>query len=341
MAQVRDRTRNLDLSDDNFLESLESESEPEPVVDENGEPIPEEELGPVDLDLYELLGVEGDATQDEIRSAYKKKALKHHPDKAPPSKKEEANTKFQQIAYAYAVLSDERRREIFDRTGSTEEALLEDGFDWMEFYREQFATAINVDAIDKLKQEYQGSEEEVNDVLHAYDLHRGDLDKVYDSVMLSNVIDDDERFRAIIDTAIAGGRAKEYRKYVEEPAKKRQLRLKRAQKEAKEAEQLGKEIEESKSKTGRKNKGGKKKSAGGGSGDVGDLAAMIKQRQLSRLDILCNQLEDKYNVDGKGKALPPRKKRASSPPEEAFEAMAARRGTNKGGEKKRQKKSKG
>ncbi|GCB18810.1 uncharacterized protein C167.05 [Aspergillus awamori] len=287
------------------------------------------------LDLYELLGVDEKATQDQIRAAYKKKALKHHPDKAPPSKKEEANTKFQQIAYAYAVLSDERRREIFDRTGSTEEALQEDdGFDWMEFYREQFATAIDVDAIDKLKQEYQGSEEEVNDILQAYELHRGDMDRIYESVMLCNVIDDDERFRAIIDSAIADGRAQEYKKYTEEPVKKRQARLKRALKEAKEAEQLGKEIEENKSKTGRKNQGGRKKK--GDPEDVGDLAAMIKQRNLSRLDVLCHQLEEKYDVDSKLNPLEPRRKRRSSPPEEAFKAMAAR-----GEKKKKQKRTKG
>lgn len=220
----------------------------------------------------------------------------------------------------------------------------DEDFDWTEFYREQFATAVDVDAIDKLKKEYQGSEEEVKDILQAYENHQGDLDKIYDSVMLCNVIDDDERFRAIIDLAIAEGRAQKYKKYTEEPVKKRQARLKRAQKEAKEAEQVSKEMEENKSKTGRKNKGGRKKEDG--PEDVGDLAAMIKQRNLGRLDSLINRLEEKYNnrleekynVDSELNALGPgpskvkktRKKRKSSPPESAFEEMAAR------GEKKRQ-----
>ncbi|KAB8216065.1 DnaJ domain-containing protein [Aspergillus novoparasiticus] len=282
--------------------------------------IPEE--APLETDLYETLGVNGDATADQIKSAYRKLALKHHPDKAPEDQKEEANKKFQQIAFAYAILSDERRRRRFDLTGSTAEAVDEDDdFNWADFYREQFSSAIDVKALDKFKQEYQGSEEEESDLLAAFEKYRGDMDKIYESVMLCNVVDDDERFRVIIDKAIADGKVEQYKKYSEEPERKRQQRLKRAQKEAKEAEEAAKELEEKEEVKQTKAKKGKKKKTS--AMDDNDLVALIQQRQASRAESFFDKLEEKYA---------PGKKRAAKfeePPEEAFAATAARRSAKK------------
>ncbi|GFF50977.1 uncharacterized J domain-containing protein C1071.09c [Aspergillus lentulus] len=288
---------------------------------------------PVVTDLYEVLGVKEDATQDEIKSAYRKLALKHHPDKAPADQKDKAHSKFQQIAFAYAILSDEKRRRRFDRTGSTAEAAAGDeDFDWTEFYRDLYSNSIDTDAIDKLKKEYQGSAEEEKDILEAFDRHRGDMDRVYESVMLSNVLDDDERFRAIIDKAIAEGKVEGYKKYTDEPAKKRQARIKRAQQEAKEAEELAKELEEKKKpKTEVKEKAPtKKKAKTKDISDLGDLAAAIKQRQANRMESLMEkwQTEAETVKGGNGKRTK-RKTLFEEPPEEAFAATAARQSSKK------------
>ena len=107
----------------------------------------------------------------------------------------------------------------------------------MDFYREQFSSSVDTNALEQLKKEYQGSEEEARDVLAAFEKHKGNMDRVYDSIMLCNVLDDDDRFRTIINKAIADGEVENYKKYAEESDAKRQQRVKAAQKRQEGAQQ--------------------------------------------------------------------------------------------------------
>lgn len=66
-------------------------------------------------DYYELLGVSKTATDDEVRKAYRKLALKYHPDQNPDNKK--AEEKFREISNAYEVLHDPKKRAAYDRRG--------------------------------------------------------------------------------------------------------------------------------------------------------------------------------------------------------------------------------
>jgi molecular chaperone DnaJ len=68
------------------------------------------------LDYYEILGVERDASGDQIKSAYRKLALKHHPDRNPENK-HEAEENFRRATEAYSVLSDPQKRQVYDRYG--------------------------------------------------------------------------------------------------------------------------------------------------------------------------------------------------------------------------------
>jgi curved DNA-binding protein len=67
-------------------------------------------------DYYKILGVERKASADDIRSAYRKLAMKYHPDKNPGDKK--AEEKFKEINEAYQVLSDADKRARYDQLGS-------------------------------------------------------------------------------------------------------------------------------------------------------------------------------------------------------------------------------
>jgi curved DNA-binding protein len=68
-------------------------------------------------DYYQVLGLKKGATPEEIKKAYRKLALKYHPDKNQGNK--EAEEKFKEINEAYAVLSDPKKKEQFDQFGAT------------------------------------------------------------------------------------------------------------------------------------------------------------------------------------------------------------------------------
>ncbi len=66
-------------------------------------------------DLYEVLGVNRDASEDEMKKAYRKLAMKYHPDRNPDNK--EAEEKFKEVKEAYEILTDANKRAAYDRYG--------------------------------------------------------------------------------------------------------------------------------------------------------------------------------------------------------------------------------
>src|SRR5690625_6168142 len=66
-------------------------------------------------DLYEVLGLAKNASKDDIRKAYRRLAMKYHPDRNPDSK--EAEEKFKEVKEAYEILYDDEKREAYDRFG--------------------------------------------------------------------------------------------------------------------------------------------------------------------------------------------------------------------------------
>ena len=67
-------------------------------------------------DLYDIIGVSKNASQDEIKKSYRKLALKYHPDRN-KNNKEEAEKKFKEVSRAYSVLSDKSKKQQYDQFG--------------------------------------------------------------------------------------------------------------------------------------------------------------------------------------------------------------------------------
>lgn len=91
-------------------------------------------------DYYKILGVGKDASESEIKKAYRKLALKYHPDQTKGDKQAEA--KFKEVSEAYAVLSDKEKRQQYDTFGSagfqqrySQEDIF-NGFDFGDIFRE-------------------------------------------------------------------------------------------------------------------------------------------------------------------------------------------------------------
>lgn len=89
-------------------------------------------------DYYEVLGVSKNATEDELKRAYRKLALRYHPDRC---KEPDANTKFAEISEAYEVLSDKDKRAKYDQfgfDGLNSGGFSSGGFDPFEMFKAHF-----------------------------------------------------------------------------------------------------------------------------------------------------------------------------------------------------------
>ncbi|KAN0062500.1 hypothetical protein ACQY0O_005031 [Thecaphora frezii] len=214
------------------------------------------------VDLYATLGLDQSATQHQIKKAYKKLALKFHPDKvlsatasssaaaassSSASSAQETIHNFQRIGFAYAVLSDEVRRKKYDNTGSTRELGIGQGvddFDWNEYFKTLWTGEVSKKTLEDFKKNYQGSSEEKEDILAAYRDSDGSLESIFASVPCSEFLVDEQRFIDLVEAAIDAGEIERkplWTKTSKDKAGRARLR-KKAEGEAKEAEKLAKEL---------------------------------------------------------------------------------------------------
>lgn len=99
-----------------------------------------------DRQLYDILGVEPNASAEEIKKSFKKLAVQFHPDKQTPENKEASETKFKEISEAYSTIGDAEKRKAYDtfgiRDGSSAPSSATNGFDMRdvgEVFAEMFA----------------------------------------------------------------------------------------------------------------------------------------------------------------------------------------------------------
>ena len=155
-------------------------------------------------DFYEILGVKKDATKDEIRKAYKKLALKWHPDKNPENKKE-AEEKFKEIAEAYSVLSDPDKKKEYDNRDSIPNfenfKFTNDDFDPFSMFNDFFKSDNDFANFDKfgfkhdnfdINKHHSNIQKEMEEFHKKFaDMHLRGFNRGFSSNMFSHGFDDD------------------------------------------------------------------------------------------------------------------------------------------------------
>ena len=201
---------------------------------------PASSLIPEDADLYEILTLHREsATASDIKSQYRKLALKYHPDKqrstASDEDKQAATLQFQRIGLAYSILSDPAKKSLYDKTGtiSSDDGLAGDK-SWTDYFKELWTGVVNAETIEQFASQYRGSEEEERDVLRYYQQCNGNMDGILSHVECSELTDG-ERLAEIIQKAIDRGDAtilKEFKSTT--TAKAHRARAKQHQRQIKE-----------------------------------------------------------------------------------------------------------
>ncbi|KAL1512019.1 hypothetical protein AB1Y20_005294 [Prymnesium parvum] len=252
-----------------------------------------------DADLYQILGVTRDADAGTLKRAYLKLARECHPDKNAGD--EGATEKFQRVGRAYATLSDEEKRKIYDATGIVDDVASGDS----EYWRRAFEK-VTFDKLDEMKQIYQGSEEEEADLRSAYLEAKGDMGKIL-ARMPHCSVEDEPRFHSKLEAFIRSGALPEQRAFSTSTtdAKKR-ARKRNASAEAAEAEALAAEL-------------------GVGAKVPQDLQGMLAIRQRERqsgLDAMIASLEEKHRAKPSSKHAKGRASARADPlDDKAFAAL--------------------
>ncbi|XP_011629351.2 chaperone protein dnaJ 6 [Amborella trichopoda] len=176
-----------------------SEEETEEAVQEEAS-----NSGTKEKSLYEILGLERTSSQQEIKKAYYKLALRLHPDKNPGN--EDAKEKFQLLQKVISILGDPEKRALYDQTGCVDDAEL--GGAAVESLYEYFRTIyqkVTEEDIEEFEANYRGSETEKVDLKELYKKCKGNMDKVFSWMICSDEKLDSHRFKDIVDVAIAAG----------------------------------------------------------------------------------------------------------------------------------------
>jgi DnaJ family protein C protein 9 len=175
-------------------------------------------------------------------------SLRHHPDKVTGDHdvKKESTEKFQVLSRIYSILANEEKKTLYDETGmidgeDDENLFSSDIKDWEQYWRQMFKK-ISKEDIDGFFKNYQNSGEERADLLGLYEKHKGDIDLILEEMFSEDIVQDEERFRQIINDAIEKGDSKAHDKFVKESKRKANKRKAHYEKEAKEAEEMRKEL---------------------------------------------------------------------------------------------------
>ncbi|XP_035912283.1 J domain-containing protein CG6693-like [Anopheles stephensi] len=185
--------------------------------------------------IYELFGVEKNASVQEIKKAYYRLSLQTHPDRVPEGDKKEATEKFKMLSKLYTILSDKDSRAIYDERG-----VVDDDDDartnWMDRWQ-QFFKPLTTEDIQNYQASYTGSETERNDIKRAYLGKKGCINYMMQTVPFMTC-EDEPRIAKIVQEMIDQKEVPEYAIFTKEPKEKRKRRHGKYAREAKLAKEI-------------------------------------------------------------------------------------------------------
>jgi len=106
-------------------------------------------------DYYQILGVNENASQEDIKNAFRKLAFKYHPDKNPGNEKQ-AEEKFKEINEAYSILSDAGKRQQYDfakKSGFANADYTGSGYSQSDIFRDAFSNPANIEELNRMFQQ--------------------------------------------------------------------------------------------------------------------------------------------------------------------------------------------
>uniref|UniRef100_A0A1B6DPB3 J domain-containing protein n=2 Tax=Clastoptera arizonana TaxID=38151 RepID=A0A1B6DPB3_9HEMI len=188
--------------------------------------------------LYNVLNIEKNASDNEVKKAYHKLSLQVHPDRVDESKKLDATEKFKVLGKIHSILSDKAKRIVYDETGKWDDEEDDEctGRDWTAYWRVLFKP-ITIDDIMNYEKKYKESAEELADLKRAYVNSQGDMDHIFESVPFTK-FEEEPRLRALIQKLIDSGEVPVFDAFINEPQAKRNRRRRKYEREAKEAEKI-------------------------------------------------------------------------------------------------------
>eukprot|EP00049_Salpingoeca_infusionum_P004915 m.85633 g.85633 ORF g.85633 m.85633 type:complete len:311 (+) comp12783_c1_seq1:134-1066(+) len=249
-------------------------------------------------DLYEVLKAPKTASASKLKSCYYKAALKYHPDRAG----DEASTElFQLLSKVHTILANDEARAAYDETGAVYAEGVESAgdCDWMDYWRLLYPE-VTEDAIDEFSTKYKGSEEEAADLRAAYISGEGDMNVVFETVMLSDPLVDEDRFRKMIDGWIENNLVDEYPSYRSNVEKTRKARAARFKSESKQAAKIQTTSAGKRGKRSRNAAAAASRSKGSSEDNLADL---ILARRSER-EKMWTKFEARYTKGKPSRALP-------------------------------------
>ena len=268
-------------------------------------------------DLYEILDIPRDADKTLINQAYRKLALRYHPDRANGDVK-----KFQALSSIHSILSDESKRKIYDQVGNVDDAgAAEDqkSFDeWYSYFRNMFPN-ITVSNIENFSLSYRGSEEEKADVQELYTRFQGDLFLMHNYLMCSDDPDAENRICSIIDELIANGSVSSSNGYKKSKSKFIANAPKRLAVAAKQAAKAAKRAADGSSSSAAASSSSSSSSA--------SLEELILARQRDRAGGLASLLA-RYGDEGKSVADRKKAKHTAASSTSGRKSSSARKGSH-------------